>query len=65
MLCSQHSLGINKASLSIVLNLTKPNDKVLKPGELQWPKCSFFAVYDGHGGKKCAGEFLKIAFIYY
>ena len=23
-----------------------------------WPKCSFFAVYDGHGGNACA-DFLK------
>jgi len=19
-----------------------------------WPDCSFFAIYDGHGGEKCA-----------
>lgn len=24
----------------------------------QWPKCSFFGVYDGHGGHICA-EFLR------
>jgi protein phosphatase PTC2/3 len=23
-----------------------------------WPKCSFFAIYDGHGGSACA-DFLK------
>lgn len=23
-----------------------------------WPKCSFFGVYDGHGGAKCA-DFLR------
>lgn len=23
-----------------------------------WPKCSFFAIYDGHGGSLCA-EFLR------
>ena len=23
-----------------------------------WPKCSFFGVYDGHGGSACA-EFLR------
>jgi protein phosphatase 2C family protein 2/3 len=23
-----------------------------------WPKCSFFAIYDGHGGSLCA-DFLK------
>jgi protein phosphatase 2C family protein 2/3 len=25
---------------------------------LNWPKCSFFAVYDGHGGSLCA-DFLR------
>jgi serine/threonine protein phosphatase PrpC len=25
--------------------------------EREWPKCSFFGIYDGHGGHKCA-EFL-------
>lgn len=24
----------------------------------KWPKCSFFGVYDGHGGVKCA-DFLR------
>ena len=23
-----------------------------------WPKCSFFAIYDGHGGSNCA-DYLK------
>lgn len=23
-----------------------------------WPKCSFFGIYDGHGGSQCA-EFLR------
>ena len=23
-----------------------------------WPKCSFFGIYDGHGGNQCA-EFLR------
>jgi len=23
-----------------------------------WPKCSFFGIYDGHGGQKCA-DFLR------
>ncbi|MFO0116537.1 MAG: hypothetical protein ACK521_02590 [bacterium] len=25
-----------------------------------WPKCSFFAIYDGHGGHVCS-DFLKDA----
>jgi protein phosphatase 2C family protein 2/3 len=35
--------------------------KVLKPesrGDENWPNTSFFAIYDGHGGNKCA-NFLK------
>ena len=34
--------------------MTKPEGKDSKP----WPKCSFFAIYDGHGGSNCA-DFLK------
>jgi serine/threonine protein phosphatase PrpC len=29
-----------------------------KKNELNWPECSFFAIYDGHGGSKCA-DFLR------
>ena len=25
-----------------------------KKNEAYWPECSFFAIYDGHGGAKCA-----------
>jgi serine/threonine protein phosphatase PrpC len=34
---------------------------IMKPKNFNnniWPKCSFFAVYDGHGGHKCA-DFLR------
>ena len=24
----------------------------------KWPKCSFFGIYDGHGGANCA-DFLR------
>lgn len=34
----------------------KPKLKVFN-GEI-WPKCSFFGVYDGHGGNVCA-DFLR------
>ncbi len=41
--------------MSIILNINKPSEK----GEREtWPKCSFFAVYDGHGGPTCA-DFLR------
>lgn len=29
-----------------------------RPKEEVWPKCSFFGVYDGHGGASCA-DFLR------
>lgn len=30
-----------------------------KEGKVEyWPKCSFFGIYDGHGGNQCA-EFLR------
>lgn len=34
--------------------MTKPNQK----DAAKWPKCSFFAIYDGHGGSLCA-DYLK------
>jgi protein phosphatase 2C family protein 2/3 len=41
----------NEDRLSIILNMVKPDSKKL---EEYWPKCSFFGVYDGHGGYRCA-----------
>lgn len=36
--------------MSIILNILKPPSR----GDENWPKCSFFGVYDGHGGAACA-----------
>jgi len=44
----------NEDRVSIILNVLKPNSRANE----EWPKVSFFAVYDGHGGNKCA-DFLK------
>ena len=44
----------NEDRVSIILNITKPNHRK----DETWPKCSFFGVYDGHGGHTCA-EFLR------
>ena len=44
----------NEDRVSIILNTVKPLDRKNET----WPKCSFFGVYDGHGGPVCA-EFLR------
>ena len=36
----------NEDRVSIIMNIAKPKNR---EGEA-WPRCSFFAVYDGHGG---------------
>jgi hypothetical protein len=40
----------NEDRVSIILNIMKPNNRAHE----NWPKCSFFGVYDGHGGVACA-----------
>jgi len=50
------SRNYNEDRVSIILNMTKPSQKVSTVKE--WPKCSFFAIYDGHGGSLCA-DYLK------
>lgn len=44
----------NEDRVSIILNIMKPASRVNE----EWPKCSFFGVYDGHGGVTCA-DFLR------
>ena len=44
----------NEDRVSIILNIIKPKFKQVA----DWPRCSFFAVYDGHGGAACA-DFLR------
>ena len=45
----------NEDRVSIILNIMKPANY---KKEDVWPVCSFFAVYDGHGGQACA-NFLR------
>lgn len=44
----------NEDRVSIILNIVKPEHRKHET----WPSCSFFGVYDGHGGSACA-EFLR------
>ena len=46
----------NEDRVAIILNITKPakSDKDMP----DWPACSFFGMYDGHGGTACA-DFLR------
>ena len=46
----------NEDRVAIILNIMKPKSKQYI-GE-DWPKCSFFGIYDGHGGNVCA-DFLR------
>ena len=42
----------NEDRVSIIMNITKPNYKGRQP------KCSYFSVFDGHGGDNCS-NFLR------
>ncbi len=44
----------NEDRVSIILNILKPPSRK----EESWPRCSFFGIYDGHGGCACA-DFLR------
>ena len=44
----------NEDRVSIIINMNKPKNFNKK----YWPKTSFFGIYDGHGGSKCA-DFLR------
>ena len=44
----------NEDRVSIIINMNKPKNFNKK----YWPKTSFFGIYDGHGGAKCA-DFLR------
>ena len=44
----------NEDRVSIILNVIKPASRKNE----DWPKVSFFGIFDGHGGTKCS-DFLK------
>lgn len=44
----------NEDRVSIILNVIKPPSRKHE----EWPKVSFFGIFDGHGGTKCS-DFLK------
>ena len=51
----------NEDRVSIVLDIPKPQTRTdVDP----WPNCNIFAIFDGHGGSKCA-DFLRNNLHYY
>ena len=47
----------NEDRVSIITNLLPPKERTDIDLE-KWPRCSYFAIYDGHGGSFCA-DFLR------
>ena len=51
------SRDYNEDRVSIIININK-NISVKCKEKKEWPKVSYFSIFDGHGGNKCA-DFLK------
>jgi len=50
-LLSKKFRNYNEDRVSITLNIVKPNSRKLA---IDWPQCSMFGIFDGHGGSLCA-----------
>jgi protein phosphatase 2C family protein 2/3 len=51
------SRDYNEDRVAIIFNVSKPSNFV-ETSENPWPNCSFYGLYDGHGGSACA-DFLR------
>lgn len=47
----------NEDRVSVIYSIPKPSNFIETPNN-HWPKCSFFGLYDGHGGNGCS-DFLR------
>lgn len=52
------SRNYNEDRVSVILNVTKHNSDQNDSKDNLLPNCSYFSVFDGHGGNKCA-NFLR------
>ena len=48
----------NEDRVSIIYSIPKPSGYSERRNNMQWPNCSFFRLYDGHGGSR-ACDFLR------